>query len=76
MTKTIIIPENNNVLLSVPDEYIGKKLEVLMYAVEELSENKAPQKTMSAYRGSLTNEEAEQLQEYVKQSREEWNKNI
>jgi hypothetical protein len=76
MTKTIITPENNNVLLSVPDEYVGKKLEVLMYAVEELSENKLSQKKMSAYKGILTKEEAEQLQEYVKQSREEWNQNI
>jgi hypothetical protein len=61
MTKTIITPENNSVLLSVPEEYVGKKLEVLMYAVEELSENKISQQPMSAYKGILTREEAEQL---------------
>ena len=76
MTKTIITPENNKVLLSVPEEYVGKKLEVLMYAIEELSENKNSQKTMAAYKGILTKEEAEQLQESVKQSREEWDNNI
>lgn len=41
-----------------------------MYAVEELSENE--QEKMVSYKGILTFEEAEQLQQYVKQSREEW----
>lgn len=76
MTKTTITPENNSVLLFIPENYVGKKLEVLMYEVEELTENKNSQKTMSAYKGILTREEAEQLQEYVKQSREEWDNNI
>lgn len=76
MTKTIVTPENNSILLPVPDEYVGKKLEVLMYAVEELSENEPQRKTMASYKGILTSEEAERLQQYVKQSREEWDNNI
>jgi hypothetical protein len=76
MTRTIITPENNSILLPVPDEYVGKKLEVLIYAVEELSENKPQQKTMEFYKGILTSEEAQQLQRHVKQSREEWDNNI
>jgi mono/diheme cytochrome c family protein len=76
MTKTIITPEENNIVLAIPDAYVGKKLEVLMYAIEELAESKSVQNKMSAFKGTLTNEEADQLQEYVKQSREEWNSNI
>ena len=76
MTKTVITPENNSILLTIPKEYVGKKIEVLMYAVDELSENSQQPKTMSLYKGLLTPEEAEDLQEYVKQSREEWDKNI
>ncbi|HEX8462540.1 MAG TPA: hypothetical protein VF623_13965 [Segetibacter sp.] len=76
MTKTIITPEENNIVLAIPDAYVGKKLEVLMYAIEELAESKPVQNKMSAFKGTLTNEEAEQLHEYVKQSREEWNSNI
>lgn len=72
MTKTIITPENNSILLPVPKEYVGKKLEVLMYALEELSENRPQLNTMASFKGVLTTEEAEQLQEYVKQSRGEW----
>ncbi len=33
----------------MPDEYVGKKLEGLIYAVEELSQNKL-QDTMAAYK--------------------------
>ena len=76
MTKTIVTPENNSILLPIPKEYVGKKLEVLMYAVEELTESQPELRTMAAYKGILTSEETEQLQYYVKQSREEWNRNI
>lgn len=76
MTKTVITPKNNSILLPVPEEYVGKELEVLMYAVEELSENKLHVKTMESYKGILTTEEAEQLQRYVRKSREAWNNNI
>lgn len=76
MTKTIITPENNSIMLPIPKEYAGKKLEVLMYAIDELSEDAPQPKTMSSYKGILTPKEAEQLQQYVKESREEWDKNI
>ena len=76
MTKTIVTPENNSIILPVPKEYVGKKLEVLMYSIEELSENNSQPKTIASYKGILTSEEAEQLLQYVKQSREEWDKNI
>ncbi len=71
MTKTFITPENNNIFLSVPEEYIGKKIEVLMYAVDEVDELKT-ETTMAEFEGILSEDEANQLQEYVKQSREEW----
>ena len=63
-------------MLSVPDKYVGKKIEVLMYAAEELSESKPSHITMSAYKGILSNGEADQLQMYIKQSREEWDNSI
>ncbi len=60
MTKTVITPENNSILLSIPKEYVGKKIEVLMYAIDELSESASQPKTMSLYKGILTQEEADQ----------------
>jgi hypothetical protein len=50
----------------------------LLYLKEELNDASAePQpKTMSAYKGVLTAEEANNLQEYVKKSREDWDRNF
>ena len=32
MIKTIVTPKNNNLYLPIPDSYIGKEIEVLVYA--------------------------------------------
>jgi len=76
MIRTIIIPSNTDVHLSIPKDYVGKKIEVVYYPVDELIEQKRPVKTMDSFKGILSNEDADELQEYVKKSREEWNKNF
>jgi len=76
MVRTVITPENTNISLSIPSDYVGRKLEVLYYAVDELLEDQpAIQKNMSAFRGVLSEKEGNELQEYVKKSREEWDRN-
>jgi hypothetical protein len=78
MIRTVLIPDNTNVHLSIPRNYVGRKIEVMCYPVDELlEENEAlPPKNMSSFRGILSSDEADQLQEYVKKSREEWNRDI
>jgi len=36
MIKTIIVPQSESYTLAIPKKYIGKKLEVLFYATDEL----------------------------------------
>ena len=77
MIRTHITPQNANISIVVPQNYVGKKVEVLLYTIDELEEeipNKA--NTMSVYKGLLSAEEAKELQQQVAQSREEWNNNI
>lgn len=75
MTRTTITPSSSNIVLAVPEEYIGKKIEVLMFDVEEVilqtsaSGNKLKP---SQLRGFLSKETAQSLQEHVQQSRNEW----
>jgi translation elongation factor EF-G len=78
MVRTLIIPKKTDVHITVPESYIGKEIEVLLYAREEIDEEKEDSKvrTMAFYKGILTSEEAAELQEYVKKSREEWDSNI
>jgi hypothetical protein len=75
MVRTIITPDNANVNLSIPSDYIGRRIEVLYYPVDELIEEKSmATKKMSSFRGLLSEEEGNELQEYVKKSRDEWDR--
>ena len=76
MVRTIVTPENNHLSLSIPNSYVGKKIEVLYYAVDEIKEEETPANanTMARFKGILSAEKVNQLQEYVKKSREEWDR--
>ena len=75
MVRTIITPDNTNVKLSIPPDYVGRRIEVMYYPVDELiEENPLPTKPMSSFRGMLSEAEGNELQEYVKKSREEWDR--
>jgi hypothetical protein len=75
MVKTIITPEHDNYNLAIPANYIGKKIEILFYALDELAEEKkAPRKIKLSekYRGSISKEQGQDLNEHIKQMRSEW----
>lgn len=35
MVRTLITPEDRNILIRVPEEYIGKQVEVIVFTLEE-----------------------------------------
>lgn len=75
MIRTTIIPANNNIVLPVPEKYVGKRIEVLMFDVEEVAgeTNTASKKLKpSELRGFLSGATAEAMQQQVQQSRNEW----
>ncbi len=77
MIKTIVTPQNNKLSLSIPDSYIGKEIEVLLYAKDELLEEKATQKkSMSDFSGVLSEKEYHSLKEHTEKARKEWNRAI
>ena len=77
MIRTTIQPADTDVHILIPDNYVGKKLEVLLFAVDEpIDLNADEQNTMAAFKGILSKAEASELQEFVKNSREEWNTDI
>jgi hypothetical protein len=39
MIRTVITPDKNFLSFNIPEKYIGKKLEVIAFAVDELSED-------------------------------------
>ena len=78
MIKTVTIPKNNTYSLSIPDNYIGRKVEILLYALDEVSEEKSthPKKTMADFRGSISDDTASELHKSVEESRKSWEESI
>lgn len=78
MVRTIITPENQDVSIHIPENYIGKQIEVLLYAVDELNEPALEYKKPADYRGklNLSTEEYNDMQVHLKNIREEWNRDI
>lgn len=77
MIKTIVIPHNNNLNVAIPNNYIGKEIEVLLYAKDELIEEKVIKKSNAArFKGLLSNEEADKYDTYLKQVRNEWDRDF
>ena len=74
MIKTSAIPQNNNFNLRIPDDYVGKNIEIIFYALDEISQDKEiiPKKTMGDFWGILSNETAQDLNIQVAESRNEW----
>ncbi|MBE9465218.1 hypothetical protein ACFP1I_15605 [Dyadobacter subterraneus] len=65
--------------ISLPDAYVGKEVHVLFYIDDEVKQTTAsvlPKKKPSDFFGTLSIEEGEKMQEYVTQSRNEWERNF
>ena len=71
MVRTVIIPTNTNISISIPKDYIGKSIEVTLLSLEEL-EQKPGKKTMADFWGVISDETAEVLHQQVEESRNEW----
>ena len=56
-------------------QYIGKKLEVLLYAVEEITEEAPKPTTMAQFWGILSKETADDIMQRAEESRNEWDRN-
>ncbi|MDH4459884.1 MAG: hypothetical protein QE277_00565 [Flectobacillus sp.] len=77
MIKTLAIPQNNSYNLAIPNNYIGKKIEIIFYALDEIVEEKVkPTKTMADFCGILSDSDYSSLKEHTEQARTEWNRAI
>ncbi len=77
MIKTIFTPQNNSLHLVIPNNYIGREIEVLLYAIDEVEEEIIkPKKTMANFTGILSEQDYQSLKSHTEQVREEWNRDI
>lgn len=76
MIRTIITPQQQNISIAVPENYIGKQIEVLLYSVDELTEveKTAMPNNAARYKGIFSKEEGEKFNQYLNQARSEWDR--
>ena len=75
MVQTSIRPTSKEISIQVPEIFIGKEVKIILFVEQEEDQQIIPRK-MSDFKGILTKDEGAQLQEYVKHSREEWERDI
>lgn len=71
MLRTVITPTKTKITLSIPEDYIGKPIEITLLALEEL-EQKPAKKTMVDFWGVISDQTAEALHQQTEQSRNQW----
>jgi hypothetical protein len=78
MIRKTITPDKQTVSIDVPETYVGKQIEVLIYATDELQEQKAVVKDRIKLRGALklTDDQYNDFQKFVNDVRDEWDKAI
>ena len=77
MIKTTIVPQNNTYSLPIPNNYIGKEIEVLFYAKDEITITEVPKLNNAArFKGMLSEKDAAKYDLYLKKVRGEWERDI
>ncbi len=71
--QTTITPVETNLILQVPENYLEKKLEVLLFDTDEVRVNNKLALKPSSLRGRSSKDNAEKMQQHVQQSHNEWN---
>jgi hypothetical protein len=71
-SRTVITPQQSNINLEIPEEYIGKKVEVTFKEVNEAKEKA----TLGDFFGLLSAEDAQSLREHTERVRNEWDRLI
>ena len=75
MVRTILTPDTKTVTFDIPENYLGKKIEVIAFAIDEGVEIPT-KKTMADFRGIISKERADELNRAVLKSKDEWERNI
>lgn len=76
MIRTHLIPDSNSVSVAIPDNYIGKQVEVIVFADDDIQQTPVEREKMRKYKGLLSKERALELQKFAEQIRKEWDRDI
>ena len=76
MIKATFTPQSHTYNLAIPPGYIGKKIEILLYALDEVAEEKntTAKKSLVDFGGILSEQDYQALKTHTEQARTEWNR--
>jgi hypothetical protein len=74
MIKTLATPQESSYTVDIPNNYIGKQIEILIYSLDEIADVKpaVTKKTMANFWGVLGDTTANDLREKTEKSRASW----
>ena len=77
MIRTLLTPQQQNISIVVPHSYVGKPIEVLLFALDEAIEEKVTKSNNAArFKGILTKAEANKYDTYLKETRSQWDRSL
>ena len=74
MIRTVVRPINTDLHLSIPEDFIGKQVEVLLYTIDEVEKVENASKLRGKL--NLSDKQYHDFCLYLKDVRNEWNRNI
>jgi hypothetical protein len=73
MIRSLITPQTTELHIAIPDDYIGKKVEVLVFTYDEPTEIPQPNATvMGQFWGVISENTTKEMHKHVTESRQEW----
>jgi hypothetical protein len=78
MIRSLVTPESNSLQIAIPDDYVGKKVEILVFTHDEATPTIAASTpdVMSQFWGVISEHTTEEMHRHVAQSKAEWEKDI
>jgi hypothetical protein len=74
MVRTVITPGQADVSFKIPENYIGKRVEITCLPLDDFAMENKPKATLGEFFGLLSAEDAQSLREHTKRVREEWDR--
>jgi hypothetical protein len=77
MIRTVFTPQQATVQVSIPEQYIGKKVEMLLFMPDEAEVLQITKhENVAQFKGLLTAGEADRYHPYLQTARAEWSRDI
>ena len=77
MLCSLLTPESNSLQIAIPDDYIGKKVEVLVFKYDDVAETKkASQNVMAQFWAVVSKHTTKEMHQHVVKSRNEWKRDL